>query len=401
MSPDPPVREARALPKVLIVDDRPDNLLVLEAILEPLPCELVRAGSGQEALRHLLRDDFAVILLDVQMPGLDGYETARAVKGRDRTRNIPIIFLTAIDRELDHQLRGYGTGAVDFLAKPLEPEVLVAKVSVFLDLHEQRALVEAQAAELARRLEERDAAQSALSRLTAELQRSNADLERFAVAISHDLREPLQVGAGLLDLLADRYGAELGPEGCQLLDDARAGLRQLGGLVSEVLLRTRTEAVGARERRPVPLDEVLAEARVQLAGELAVADPSLTSDPLPTVTGDRWALQQVFVHLLQSALRRSDRPATIHIGVARRDVSWVISATDDGRPVEPAELPRLFSLFGRPGEPDAADTGLAIARRTIEQHGGIIWIEPAPGKGTTVSFTLPVDAAPTSEGAGR
>jgi signal transduction histidine kinase len=386
-----PVSEGvRPLPKVLIVDDRPDNLLVLEAILAPLSCELVRAGSGQEALRRLLHDEVAVILLDVQMPGLDGYDTARAIKGRERTRNIPIIFLTAIDRELDHHLRGYGTGAVDFLAKPLEPEVLQAKVSVFLDLHEQRSLVEEQAAELARRLEERDAAQAALSRLTAELQRSNADLERFAVAVTHDLREPLQVGAGLLDLLADRHGADLGPEGCQVLDDARMGLRQLGELVSDVLARTRS-ATDVRERRRIPLDAALVEAKVQLAEELAAADPALSSDPLPTVIGDQWALQQVFVHVLQSALRRATGPATIHVGVTRRHHSWVISTTDDGRPLEPAELPRLFSLFGRPGDTDAAEAGLAIARRTVEQHGGVIWVEPAPGQGTTVCFTLPAD----------
>ena len=397
----PAARGARPLPKVLMVDDRPDNLLVLEAILGPLPCELVPAGSGQEALRRLLHDEVAVILLDVQMPGLDGYDTARAIKGRERTRNIPIIFLTAIDRELDHQLRGYGTGAVDFLAKPLEPEVLQAKVSVFLDLHEQRSLVEEQAAELARRLEERDAAQAALSRLTTELQRSNADLERFAVAVTHDLREPLQVGAGLLDLLAERHGADLGPEGCQLLDDARSGLRELGDLVSDVLLRTRS-ASDERERRPVPLDDALAEAKVQLAGELAAADPALSADPLPTVVGDRWALQQVFVHLLRSALRRATGPATIHVGVTRRHHSWVISTTDDGRPLDAAELPRLFSLFGRPGDTDAAEAGLAIARRTIEQHGGVIWVEPAPGRGTTVCFTLPAEPpAAEPEGTGR
>lgn len=382
-------RPARGVAKVLIVDDRPDNLLVLEAILAPLPCELVRAGSGQEALRHLLQDEVAVILLDVQMPGLDGYETARAVKSRERTRNVPIIFLTAIDRELDHQRRGYDTGAVDFLAKPLEPQVLLAKVSVFLDLHRQRALVEEQAAELVRRLDERDAAQAALSRLTSELQRSNADLERFAVAVSHDLREPLQVGAGLLDLLADRYGATLGPEGCEMLDEARNGLRELGGLVADVL-RTRA-AVNQCERRPVSLDEALADAKTQLAAELTAADPELTADPLPTVSGDGWSLQQVFVHVLQSALRRSDGPASVHIGVTRRDVSWVISTTDDGRPIDPVELPRLFSLFGRPGDTDAVDAGLAIARRTIEDHGGAIWVEPAPGRGTTVSFTLPAN----------
>ncbi|MEO5679170.1 MAG: response regulator [Acidimicrobiales bacterium] len=386
----------RPLPKVLIVDDRPDNLLVLEAILEPLPCELVRADSGQEALRRLLHEEVAVILLDVQMPGLDGYETARAVKGRERTRSIPIIFLTAIDREIDHKLRGYDAGAVDFLSKPLDPAVLVAKVTVFLDLHEQRALVEEQAAELSHRLGERDAAQAALSRLSAELQRSNADLERFAVALSHDLREPLQVGAGLLDLLAVRYGASLGPEGLEVLDEAREGLRVLGHLVADVLTRTRP-VTGAGEHRPVVLDAVLAEARVQLAAELDAADPTLTADPLPVVQGDAWSLQQTFVHVLQSALRRADGPATIHIGVTRRDGDWVITTTDDGPPIDPGDLPGLFSLFGRPGDPAAGDTGLAIARRTVEQHGGGIWVDPAPGRGTAISFSLPADAAPAGD----
>jgi len=391
----------RPLPRVLIVDDRPDNLLVLEALLASLPCELVRAGSGQEALRCLLHEEVAVILLDVQMPGLDGYETARAVKARERTRSIPIIFLTAIDRELDHKLRGYGTGAVDFLSKPLEPEVLLAKVSVFLDLHEQRALVQEQAAELSRRLEQRDAAEAALSRLTVELQRSNTDLERFALTVSSDLREPLQVGAGLLDLLAERHGVDLGPNGCEILDEAREGLRALSHLVSEVLVRTRA-ATEARAHEQVSLVEALAEARLQMASQLAEADPSLTSDPLPTVTGDRWALQQVFVHLLQSALRRAEGPVAIHVGVSRRDRSWVISTTDDARPVGSADVPRLFSLFGRPGDPDEDGADLAIARRTIEQHGGVIWLEPAPGRGTTVSFTLPADApSPGLEAADR
>jgi len=385
----------RPLPKVLLVDDRQDNLLVLEAILEPLRCELLRATSGQEALRCLLHEEVAVILLDVQMPGLDGYDTARAVKARQRTRSIPIIFLTALDRELDQQLRGYGTGAVDFLGKPLEPEVLLAKVSVFLDLHEQQALVQEQAAELSRRLAERDAAQSALSRLTAELQRSNSDLERFALTVSSDLREPLQVGAGLLDLLGDRHRADLGLEGAELLDEARAGLRELSHLVSEVLMRTRA-ATGTRTHQLVALGEALEEAKVQLATQLAEADPSLTNDPLPTVSGDRWALQQVFVRLLQSALRRCDGPAAIHIGVTRRDRSWVISTTDDGQPVQSSDVPHLFSLFGRPGDPDEAGADLAIARRTVEQHGGVIWLEPGPGRGTTVSFTLPGEAPSAS-----
>jgi PAS domain S-box-containing protein len=126
------VSDVRA--KLLLVDDRPENLLALEAILEPLGQELVRAGSGEEALRHLLQDEFAAILLDVQMPGLDGFQTAELIKKRERTRHVPILFLTAISKDAEHVFRGYDTGAVDYLLKPFDPHVLRAKVSVFVEL---------------------------------------------------------------------------------------------------------------------------------------------------------------------------------------------------------------------------------------------------------------------------
>ncbi|MGZ4590959.1 MAG: response regulator [Actinomycetes bacterium] len=121
--------------KILLVDDRPENLLALEAILSSLDQTLVRATSGEEALKALLADDFAVILLDVQMPGMDGFETAAHIKRRERTRDIPIIFLTAISREPQHAFRGYSAGAVDYLAKPFDPWVLRAKVQVFVELY--------------------------------------------------------------------------------------------------------------------------------------------------------------------------------------------------------------------------------------------------------------------------
>jgi PAS domain S-box-containing protein len=135
---------------VLLVDDRPHNLLALEAILEPLGHELVTAGSGEEALRRLLmRDDFAVILLDVQMPGLDGFETAALIKQRERTGTIPIIFLTAISKEEQHVFRGYAVGAVDYVFKPFQPEVLRGKVAVFVELHRKNVQLREQAELLA------------------------------------------------------------------------------------------------------------------------------------------------------------------------------------------------------------------------------------------------------------
>jgi CheY-like chemotaxis protein len=134
--------------KILLVDDRPENLLALEAILAGLGHELVKASSGEEALKRLLSDDVAVILLDVQMPGMDGFETASHIKQRERTRDIPILFLTAIDGAAHQAFRGYAAGAVDYLAKPFDPWVLRAKVAVFVELHERRRQLEAQTEQL-------------------------------------------------------------------------------------------------------------------------------------------------------------------------------------------------------------------------------------------------------------
>ena len=142
------MRSGEIKAKVLLVDDRPENLLALEAILQGLDQELVTANSGEEALKRLLTDDFAVILLDVQMPGMDGFETAEHIKRRERTRHVPIVFLTAIDREPHHAFRGYSVGAVDYLAKPFDPWVLRAKVSVFLDLWEKSRQLQDQADKL-------------------------------------------------------------------------------------------------------------------------------------------------------------------------------------------------------------------------------------------------------------
>jgi CheY-like chemotaxis protein len=135
--------------RILLVDDRPENLLALEAILSSLGQTLVRASSGEEALKALLADDYAVILLDVQMPGMDGFETAAHIKRRERTRDIPIIFLTAISREPQHAFRGYSAGAVDYLSKPFDPWVLRAKVSVFVELYRKNRQLRDQAELLA------------------------------------------------------------------------------------------------------------------------------------------------------------------------------------------------------------------------------------------------------------
>ena len=165
--------------KILLVDDRPENLTALEAVLGALDQTLVRAGSGEEALKALLTDEFAVILLDVQMPGLDGFETAAHIKRRERTKDIPIIFLTAVSNGPHHTFRGYAAGAVDYLSKPFDPWILRAKVSVFVELHRKNQLLKEQAALLAHRLVDGSGAPEADngSQLVAELSARLAAVE--------------------------------------------------------------------------------------------------------------------------------------------------------------------------------------------------------------------------------
>ncbi|MGI5340418.1 response regulator [Streptomyces sp. CA-181903] len=188
--------------KILLVDDRPENLLALEAILSALDQTLVRASSGEEALKALLTDDFAVILLDVQMPGMDGFETAAHIKRRERTRDIPIIFLTAINHGPHHTFRGYAAGAVDYISKPFDPWVLRAKVSVFVELYMKNCQLREQAALLRLQMENgQGAARPAVGEppetagLLAELSARLAAVEEQAEALSKQLDETADAAA--------------------------------------------------------------------------------------------------------------------------------------------------------------------------------------------------------------
>ena len=177
--------------KILMVDDRPENLLALEAILGVFDHELVRANSGEEALKALLTDDFAVILLDVAMPGMDGLETAAHVKRREKTRDVPIIFLTAVHPDAEHAFRGYTAGAVDYVSKPFDPWVLRAKVAVFVDLHLKRRQLQQQAALLRSRLDGGQPGSGVAAALSGRLSCAEKAFDRLRAAAKDATEEPL------------------------------------------------------------------------------------------------------------------------------------------------------------------------------------------------------------------
>jgi CheY-like chemotaxis protein len=203
-------REA-GMARILLVDDRPENLLALEAILSVFDHELVRASSGDEALKALLTQDFAVILLDVSMPEMDGLETAAHIKSRERTRDVPIIFLTAVHPDAEHAFRGYSAGAVDYVSKPFDPWVLRAKVAVFVDLYCKRQQLQEQAALLRSRLDDQHPDGPDRADIAAELAERLAAVEssfaKLRPAVDHPAADDLAAGLTRLRAVVDALDA--------------------------------------------------------------------------------------------------------------------------------------------------------------------------------------------------
>jgi DNA-binding response OmpR family regulator len=359
-------------PRVLLVDDRADNLVALHAVLEPLAIELVTAASGADALIALLDGEFALVVLDVQMPDMDGFETARIIRSRERTRLLPIIFLTAISGELEHHLAGYRSGAVDYVYKPFDPEILRAKVSVLVELWRRGHLIEQQREALAAEVD-------AVERLNAELQRSNAVLDAFATRAAEELLEPLDALAGYLELLA--AGSHLGPDAAGVVARATALANgQRAGVAG--LLDFARAGDGEVEVKPVDVLIALEEAAARAGwGPMGV---TVTVEPgSPTlICADRLQLVRILELLVQRAVD-SAGARNVTVGI-RPDVGRVlITLADDGRTPDPSELAGMFN----PTRSDAP-LGNVICSRLVERHGGSVWAESREPRGSVVHVIL-------------
>ncbi len=364
---------------ILLVDDQPENLVALEAVLGGLGERLVAARSGRDALRRLLEDDFAVILLDVQMPEMDGFETAALIRQRDRSKNTPIIFVTAYSRGEADVARGYSVGAVDYIFKPLVPEILRSKVAVFADLFRKTMQVQ----RLAESLKQR----------TLELESANKDLESFSYSVSHDLRAPLRAICGFAEIVARRHRESLDQEGRHYMDNILEAGARMGQLIDDLLAYSRLGRTALRHQQ-VPLRPLLERVIDSMALRVAEtgAEVDLPED-LPAVPGDTGLLERVLGNLIQNALayRRPDVPLRVGVSCEAEPDHFLIRVRDNGIGIAPEHHERIFQVFQRLHGDDhpGSGIGLAIVRKSVRLMGGEVWVESAEGEGSTFCVRLP------------
>jgi signal transduction histidine kinase len=385
---------------ILVVDDRADKCLSYEVMLARLNQNVVCARSGKEALRHLLQRDFAAILLDVNMPGMDGFETAALIRQRKNSETTPIIFVSAVNDTVSHISRGYSLGAVDYILTPVVPDILRAKIAVFVDLFKKTEQIRRQAEERANLIREQVAAEQA----RAEAERASAAKDRFLAMLSHELRTPLTpVLASVLSLEHENDIPENVRESLQLI---RRNVELEARLIDDLLDLTRIS------RGKVQLSFEIVDAHTLLRNALEICQLEIEQKKLELRTdfvadrvhlqADPARLQQIFWNLIKNAVKFTPNGGKLSIRTANNDGQFRVEVEDSGCGIDGDVLPRVFYPFEQGGRSDLGGLGLglAISKSLVEAHQGAITVESRGrnqgAKFTTVFPTCENSVAPQS-----
>ncbi|UVW27762.1 hybrid sensor histidine kinase/response regulator [Massilia sp. H6] len=394
--------------KLLIVDDLPQNLRALDALIRGEERQVFQASSGEAALALMLEHEFALAILDVQMPDMDGFELAELMRSTTRTRNIPIVFVSAAGRELNYAFKGYESGAVDFLYKPLDPEAVRSKVNVFVTVDQQRRQMQRQMAALERSRQEQETLLRELNQTQDELQRSLRMRDEFMSLVAHELRTPLNtlfLEAQMRSLQLKRGTlASIEPKqfDAMIKRDERQ-IKAMIRLIDDMLDVSRMRS-GQLSIRPgqVELMHLLERVVSDLSLQAAATGCSLSLREHHRVVGcwDEFRIEQVVVNLLTNAMRYGGgQPVEVSVRYTGDVVR--IDVRDEGKGISPDDLDRIFEPYergARNGEPKGLGLGLYISRQLAMSHGGELRVSSKPGEGSTFTLVLPcceqtVDAA--------
>jgi signal transduction histidine kinase len=384
--------------RILIVDDLPEKLLVYCCLLEDIDAEIVQARSGTEALKRVLEGSFAVILLDVNMPDIDGLETATLIRGHRNGRHTPIIFITAYADEIQ-TARGYALGAVDYILSPIVAPVLRTKVQVFVDLYKAHAALALSNQELETRVKERTAELEQLSRLKDE----------FLATMSHELRTPLNAIFGWVTLLRTRRLDEPTQERAleTIERNARAQKRLIEDLLDVSRIVTGKVALEIMPVDPRRVVEAALETMQPAAQAKGIAVVPLLDAGAATVRGDFARLQQIVCNLLSNAIKFTPSGGQVEVCLAHRNGEAEISVSDSGQGIKPEFLPLVFDRFRQEDgsisrRHGGLGLGLAIVRHLVELHAGSVEaFSEGEGKGSRFVVRLPTRLGFAKSGAGE
>lgn len=385
--------------KLLIVDDLPQNLRALDALIRGEDRQVFQASSGEAALALMLEHEFALAILDVQMPDMDGFELAELMRSTSRTRKIPIVFVSAAGRELNYAFKGYETGAVDFLYKPLDPEAVRSKVNVFVTIDQQRRQMQHQMEALERSRQEQETLLRELNQTQEELQRSLRMRDEFMSLVAHELRTPLNtlfLEAQMRSLQLKRGTlATIGPDqfDAMIKRDERQ-IKAMIRLIDDMLDVSRMRS-GQLSIRPnqVELMHLLERVVSDLSLQAAATGSSLSLREHHPVQGcwDEFRIEQVVVNLLTNAMRYGcGGPVEVSVQYSGDVVR--IDVRDEGKGISPTDIDRIFEPYergARNGEPKGLGLGLYISRQLAMSHGGELRVTSTPGEGSTFTLVLP------------
>ncbi|WP_296268277.1 hybrid sensor histidine kinase/response regulator [Pseudomonas sp. UBA6562] len=389
--------------KLLIVDDLPENLLALEALIQGADRQVHQALSADQALSLLLEHDFALAILDVQMPGMNGFELAELMRGMEKTKHIPIVFVSAAGRDMDYAFKGYESGAVDFLHKPLDTLAVKSKVSVFVDLFRQREVLDRQLEALERGRQEQALLLDQLQATQTELQHAVRMRDDFMSIVSHEVRTPLNgliLETQLRKMnLARGNLAAFSPEKLQsMVERDERQINSLIRLVEDMLdvSRIRTGKLSIKPK-PFDLSALLLNLVERFDAQAEALQTRIELSACRPMCGnwDEFRVEQVLANLLSNALRYGDRK-TVHVRMHQEGGMVCVQVQDQGIGISELNQKRIFQQFERVAAQHARSglgLGLYISEQIVLAHGGRIEVHSEEGKGSTFSVYLPLPVA--------
>ena len=386
--------------KLLIVDDLPENLLALEALIKREDRAVYKALSADEALSLLLQHEFALAILDVQMPGMNGFELAEMMRGTEKTKNIPIVFVSAAGREMNYAFKGYESGAVDFLHKPLDIHAVKSKVNVFVDLYRQRKAVKQQVEALEQSRREQEVLLAQLQVTQGELEHAVRMRDDFMSIVSHEVRTPLnglilETQLRKMHLARDNASAFTLDKMKAMVERDERQIQSLIRLIEDMLdvSRIRTGKLSIRPGQ-FDLSHLVSTLVETFAPQISAAQSSVNLNAESPVVGlwDEFRIEQVVSNLLTNALRYGAK-SPIDVSVYVEGENAIVEVRDQGIGISEENQQRIFQQFERVSAKHAVaglGLGLFISEQIVAAHGGKITVQSALGEGAVFRVSLPL-----------